>query len=231
MATIWLTCRRPFDRHNLQVNTTIRDMVKRQIVTWTGWSGSPHDVQWKLRIEQQAIGRRDSVVYFVGSFSSGVVRPRMRQDYQNANDSQRAELREREIAWANDSRSRPPTHLGATVAEAPAASEVWIEACLFQIFGLGAHRPNWSPVLLDRTAKILAAVALHELAHNKVEPVQQRSNPAWNLHNPAHGGGRIFTGVPSYNIQPSTTNMNLLRTHVAAPRQQEVLAHPAFAAN
>lgn len=231
MATLWLTCRRPFHRADLNTNAVMREKIKEHIVDWTGWDGRPHDVQWKLRIHEQPVTREDAVVYFVWTYRDGLISSSISRQLRGPGmpDAARQRLAD-DHATMLANNNTPHSHWGLTEvagrASDPTISEVWMLPHLHTVFQLRLSG-RWSAGGIDRVARLFAATALHEVGHNKVEPAMQASNRRWDLHNARDGGGGIFG--TSGRTQLNDTNLDLLNEHFTTERQQLIAPHPAFA--
>ena len=234
MATLWLTCRRPFDREDIPVNADIRRAIRDQIVSWTGWSGnSTHSVQWTLAIQSVPVTRRDCIVYFCWNYGSdSVVRSSVLSQIGQGGltpDSEQA-LRQAHANFAAQSQSMPAAGrsvaAGATAypSQSSAVSEVWMRHQLYLVFGFQMTRPPWTRNAIARIARYFATNVLHEVGHNKVAPARRRVNPNWNLHD--HGGGGVFQEAPPPGIAPSGQNLQLLEQNFDASVQQVQIAHP-----
>jgi hypothetical protein len=196
----------------------IRDNLLATLAGWANWQGDgKHNVAWVNNLPQQHVQPEDCVVYFVRSFSDGVVQSVVNQ----LPTARRATLAPTIAAAQNPSNL---TLLGLTVPDSQqgSVSEVYMSKCLTALFPLHSRNPGFTSALAAQYVLLLAVTALHEVMHNKVEP-QMGAN--WNLH--TQGGGGIAPGIQVRGGQvtslPLPTNLNLLAANFNS-------AHPQFIA-
>ena len=208
-----------------EINVRLRTTVQNFLQHWASWQDAKGTALWTMHPSQQGIIPSDCIVYFVSSYSHGVVRPRVQQALADPGllPATRAQLTAADQMYAQQSMiTGAIRHLGLTDATIPAVSEVWIGLITRMVRGLHAMNPVWTDAEIEGVGYALAACAYHEAMHNKVEP---NAGAGFNLHGPLGGGG-IARGISSQMIgsrqPPNSTHQSLMAQFFAVPRLQYI---------
>jgi hypothetical protein len=211
MAVLWLHAIAPLFQAP-KLNLELRRRVHANLSRWASWPAEGSPVAWTDRPAGAGIRDTDCVVYFVPTYGEGVIVARARRDPQYSG---------LHYALLQRLSLGDPAHLGATIADPPAMSEIWVGDIIRWVREARALHPVWTDAELEQVSHALAITAYHEAMHNKVESVQKGD---WDLH--AHGGGGAAWPLPRKSVErrmpPNTENRRLLGLYLGSRLRQYV---------
>jgi len=199
-------------------------------------------LRWVTDMAQLRPADRELVIYFVGTFMTGVIQPQLEFLRLNARTPELRRHYETQYNAALPSAvggGLPEDGLTFTVqpndirlhAGPPwTVSEVYVSVMLARDFpGTSPRSPSlagWVANMHDRIGCQIANVAFHEGMHNKIDPAHTGN---WNMHTSGGGGLAVNTGS---NIAATTGNLSQFAAQLfrVAPRQyvhlQDRLSNP-----
>jgi len=210
MAVLWLHSTSPLFRQAPKVNLELRQKVQRNLARWAAWNAEGSPVRWADRPQSAGIRDTDCVVYFVPSYHDGIVVGRTRREPKFA---------ALHYVFLQQLSLGDPTHLGATIGDPPAMSEVWVSDVIRWVRDTRAANLIWTEKEMDSVAYALAAVALHEAMHNKIEAARDLD---WDLHR--QGGGDLAMPLSRLAVErrvpANLENRRLLELYFGSRRRQ-----------
>ena len=214
MAVLWLHATSPLFRPAPKINLELKQRVQRNLMRWACWTAEGSAVRWTDRPQGAGVRDTDCMIYFVPSYHEGLVVGRTRREPKFAS---------LHYVFLQQLSLGDPAHLGATIADAPAVSEIWASDIIRWIREERAVNPIWSEKELEKVAYALAATALHEAMHNKIESAR---DPDWDLHE--QGGGDMAAPLARRTVErhppPNVTNRHFLELYFGSRRRQYL--HP-----
>lgn len=216
MAVLWLHSLGPLYPPSASVGARLRYEILRNLTSWATWNAEGSAVQWTDRPLSAGIYDTDCVVYFVPNYRDGLAVVRTRREINLAG---------LHLVLLGQASLGDPVHLGTTILDPPALSEVWTMDLLRWSRDAPLGNTIWSESDIRQAGYALAASALHEVMHNKIESLREDE---WELHQDGGGGmaAPLSRLAMKARARPTAENQHLLRLYFGSRRAQYIHRPP-----